>query len=352
MTTLPIPFFTAFLLLLLAATYHAALQKTASGRLFLAFLYANVLSMVFIGLRWSLNQVWFLPIAAVLALSGSALLYLAFCSLGREGVVIRAQRDWPHLIPSSLLILAVLLEPLAIDAILVGSKLVYCLLFILLLRRAPATLQLVPLQWFSNSHMALWGAVFSLLVSVFVDIAIAVDFALYEGRHAAGLVGVVNLAVALSLGWVSVLAGRSLGVKNQDIPIDIRSKNESEEPLLASPASTEDTQLYNKLNELLINQGLFADTDLNLQKLARKAGVPARAASRAINTQAKQNVSQWINSARVDAVCNILRDENISITQAMYEAGFLTKSNFNREFKRLKGCSPSQWRANEQSSTT
>ncbi|MFT4726053.1 MAG: AraC-like DNA-binding protein [Granulosicoccus sp.] len=28
----------------------------------------------------------------------------------------------------------------------------------------------------------------------------------------------------------------------------------------------------------------------------------------------------------------------------MNDAGFLAKSNFYREFRRLKGCSPTQWR--------
>lgn len=34
----------------------------------------------------------------------------------------------------------------------------------------------------------------------------------------------------------------------------------------------------------------------------------------------------------------------MTITEAMNEAGFSTKSNFNREFKRVTGLSPSEWR--------
>jgi len=91
-------------------------------------------------------------------------------------------------------------------------------------------------------------------------------------------------------------------------------------------------------------------SDLNLKKLARKVGVPTREVSRAINQHAEINVSQWINSARVDAACEALVDTEVSVTQAMMDAGFLTKSNFNREFRRLKGCSPTQWRENQSGS--
>lgn len=106
-----------------------------------------------------------------------------------------------------------------------------------------------------------------------------------------------------------------------------------------------DAALLETLNRLLVDNGLYADTELNLQKLARKAGVPARTVSRVINTQTGQNLSQWVNQARINAVCTLLTDDNVSVTEAMLEAGFLTKSNFNREFRRIKGCSPSEWRA-------
>ncbi|MEW6633873.1 MAG: helix-turn-helix domain-containing protein [Pseudomonadota bacterium] len=38
------------------------------------------------------------------------------------------------------------------------------------------------------------------------------------------------------------------------------------------------------------------------------------------------------------------------VTAAMFESGFQTKSNFNREFRRVTSLSPASWR--EQSRTT
>jgi AraC-like DNA-binding protein len=346
MTNLPIPFVAAFLVVLLACSNYQQLKETSTGRMFAIFLYLNALSMVCIGFRWSHELLWLLPIAALLALISTALLYLIFLSLGRRGPVIHLSRDWLHLIPPIVLAILGLTTPQWVEFLLVATKLMYAGLLIQLARQAPSSLQFVRLNWFNNSQKALWGTAVLLVFSVGVDVAIFVDFALFDGRHAARLVGVANLVIVSLLGWASVLAGRGNGA---DAHASGMKLSDIENPEIDPSTGTQDTfehdaQLQHTLNQLLIEHRLYADTDLNLQKLARKAGVPVRIVSRAINTHAQKNVSQWINSARVDAVCELLTDKKISVTQAMNDAGFLTKSNFYREFRRLKGCSPTQWR--------
>lgn len=285
-----------------------------------------------------------MPIAATMAVAGCALLYLAYCSLGRSEPVISFPRDIWHLLPVVSMVVVTLLSPYWIDPVLVATKLLYALLLARLAQQSPASLQLVRLSWLSNTQYAVWGTAAMLLVSALVDIIIAVDFALYDGRHAASVVGVVNLLVLLLLGWATAAAGRARA-NAQHVDSGIDSKSEASDTQNNSVTTTEDdTKLLNTLNSLLIDQRLYADSELNLQKLARKASVPSRKISRVINAQTGLNMSQWVNRARIDAVCNLLIDENINISDAMFEAGFLTKSNFNREFRRLKGCSPSEWR--------
>ncbi len=91
-------------------------------------------------------------------------------------------------------------------------------------------------------------------------------------------------------------------------------------------------------------KALYKDADLNLARLARKAGVPARKVSSAINRVKGKNVSQFVNEYRIDEACRLLTESDRSITELMFEAGFQTKSNFNREFSRVTGVSPKQWR--------
>lgn len=344
MTSLPIPFVVAFFVFLIAASNHHHLKSSSSGQAFAAVLYLYAFSMLLIGLRWSLGWVALMPIAATIAVTGCALLYLAYCSLGRSEPVISFPRDTWHLLPVVSMVVCALLAPYWLDLVLVVSKLLYALLLARLAQKSPVSLQLVRLSWLSNTQLALWGTAAILLISALVDIVIAVDFALYEGRHSASVVGVVNLLVLLLLGWATAAAGRARA-NAQQVDSALESNNNISDVHNATDATAEnDAQLLEALDSLLIDQRLYADSELNLQKLARKASVPSRKISRVINAQTGLNMSQWVNRARIDAVCDLLTDETINISDAMLEAGFLTKSNFNREFRRLKGCSPSEWR--------
>ena len=310
--------------------------------MFALVLYTYAASMVFIGLRWSLDMPWLIRIAATLAVVSTVSLYLAFRSLGRLPV-FSLHEDWLHLLPVLLVLGLPWFELDLTDLILILIKIYYSVLLINLARNVPVSLQLTQIDWLSNSERALWAAISLLIFSALIDVAIAVDFMLYQGTHAPALVGIVNLIGVLLIGWAIVQAGRG-SLENETGSAGGVAQSKVREGY----GEDDGVVLLERLNTLLIEDRLFADTNLNLQKIARKAGVPSRAVSRTINTHTKLNVSQWVNNARIDATCEILQNEDISITQAMGDAGFLTKSNFNREFKRVKGCSPSEWRMTQQ----
>ena len=371
MTSLPIPLVVAFLLLVLAAANHQRLAVTATGRVFELVLYLFAASLVCIGLRWAFDLIALLPIAAGLSVIGMALTYLAFRSLGRKGPVLSLARDAWHLLPILLILMAIAIRPPWVEVIVIVTNLVYALLLIRLAHQGPGSLQMVRLSVFSSAQRALWLVAALLIVNVVMDVIITIDFLLYDGRHAERFVGVVNLFVLLLLGWglVRAAGGRTIddesmpavltenGVasdadyvvdrdsdrdrdrdRDRDVDVDVETAS------VAEDHAVELEQLAH-LNRLLIDDGLYADTELNLMRLARKSGIPARTVSRIINTHTGQNMSQWVNSARIEKACERLKDGSTTVTQAMHDAGFLTKSNFNREFRRITGCSPSEWRA-------
>ncbi|WP_166418724.1 helix-turn-helix domain-containing protein [Cochlodiniinecator piscidefendens] len=70
---------------------------------------------------------------------------------------------------------------------------------------------------------------------------------------------------------------------------------------------------------------------------------PEKRLSSAINRATGGNVSRYINSWRIRHACKLIED-GTSVTVAMQDSGFNTKSNFNREFLRKTGVSPSQWK--------
>jgi AraC-like DNA-binding protein/ligand-binding sensor protein len=53
---------------------------------------------------------------------------------------------------------------------------------------------------------------------------------------------------------------------------------------------------------------------------------------------------EYIHAVRIEHVCELLLDSNLSITDAAFAVGFNSLSQFNRVFRRLKGTAPRKWR--------
>jgi AraC-like DNA-binding protein len=121
----------------------------------------------------------------------------------------------------------------------------------------------------------------------------------------------------------------------------------------AKPAATsrsiepteEDKVALSRIEAALGEGELYRSEDLSLAKLARKARLPAREVSAIINRATGLNVSQFVNDRRIAEACRLLRETERTVTQIMLDVGFSTKSNFNREFRRVTDISPKQWRA-------
>ncbi len=112
------------------------------------------------------------------------------------------------------------------------------------------------------------------------------------------------------------------------------------------PISEQDMQIVERLDALMRDKALFLNPDLTLSQLSRRMVVPAKQVSGAINRVTGANVSRYINAARIAAAQGMLR-QGQSVTNAMLGSGFNTKSNFNREFLRVAGKSPSDWLAEQ-----
>jgi AraC-like DNA-binding protein len=108
------------------------------------------------------------------------------------------------------------------------------------------------------------------------------------------------------------------------------------------PVTDHDVEIIAKLDALMAKQRLYLNPDLTLSLLSRRLIVPAKQLSAAINRTTGDNVSRYINKARISHAQDQLA-EGKTVTTAMLSSGFNTKSNFNREFLRITGQSPSDW---------
>lgn len=55
----------------------------------------------------------------------------------------------------------------------------------------------------------------------------------------------------------------------------------------------------------------------------------------------------YVNLVRVDKACGLMARQDISMEEVSFRVGYQTQSTFNRNFKRLTGYSPNQWKHKE-----
>ena len=109
-----------------------------------------------------------------------------------------------------------------------------------------------------------------------------------------------------------------------------------------------DEGIWDRIQTYMNNKKPYLDPDLTLSRLSRMMGIPVKDLSSTINRATGESVSRYINAARITTAQALMQNSE-SITDAMFQSGFNTKSNFNREFLRVSGTSPSVWLSTKQS---
>ncbi len=86
--------------------------------------------------------------------------------------------------------------------------------------------------------------------------------------------------------------------------------------------------------------------EIRLSTLADIAGMSPSAFSRFFKLHTGRNLSEYIIEQRLGYASRMLVDTAKSIAEISYQSGFNNLSNFNRIFRKRKGCSPSEFREN------
>lgn len=87
------------------------------------------------------------------------------------------------------------------------------------------------------------------------------------------------------------------------------------------------------------------DDGLSVKSAAKLLNLPSRHLSEAVNRVYGGSFSQHLNDLRIKHACSILQeDRSLSVTEVMLESGYATKSSFNKEFLRVMGMSPTQYK--------
>lgn len=107
-------------------------------------------------------------------------------------------------------------------------------------------------------------------------------------------------------------------------------------------------RLRSRLDRLMREEALHRDRDLSLAQLASALSASPHQVSELLNTELGCTFYDYVNRHRVEAVQHRLRAEpEATVLDLALEAGFNNKATFNKAFRRVAGCTPSEWRARQ-----
>ncbi|WP_391349689.1 helix-turn-helix domain-containing protein [Azospirillum sp. A23] len=177
-----------------------------------------------------------------------------------------------------------------------------------------------------------------LLTSASVDVVVAIDVEMNGARISSALVGYANLVLLLVLLYIFFYENR----RKKPEPSAMVDPPKVPSASLINPAYKE---ILEKLEREMNDSQLYRNENLSLSRIANKIRVPVRQISTAVNSVYALNVPQYVNNFRVRDACKMLEETDDSVIDIAFAVGFTTKSNFNREFLRVTGVSPSVWRS-------
>ena len=82
---------------------------------------------------------------------------------------------------------------------------------------------------------------------------------------------------------------------------------------------------------------------IKLDEIAGIVNMTASSFSRYFKRINSKTFSQYVSEIRVGYACRLLIENKYQIARVCYESGFNNLSNFNRQFKAIMKCSPSEY---------
>jgi AraC-like DNA-binding protein len=99
-----------------------------------------------------------------------------------------------------------------------------------------------------------------------------------------------------------------------------------------------------QLNRVLATiDARFMDA-LTLDELAAAGAMSLRSLNRTFQRHLGESAGRYLTRTRIAHACRLLSDTSLPITVIASRSGYTSLANFNRQFKQLKGNSPSAWR--------
>ncbi|MCG1031431.1 MULTISPECIES: helix-turn-helix domain-containing protein [Leclercia] len=337
MPSVPFPVLTllALTLLLVRALFPA--HQRHRGTLY--FLITCILLIAVTTLRWEFNLASLRHLQPFLAMLLPPVVWHSFISMAP---VNRRRYLIQLLAPASLSLCIRIVWPASTDWLLILLFTGYGCSLLSFARQGGRRLTLCRGELEQTKRMASLAGCF-LCLSAIADLLILFDFGMTGGKLAPSIIAIAQAMLLPFIGAAILAAGKHVALAETGAKV-----------APARPVIVEDeaANTFNALEKMVRDSQIYLNPDLTLALLARKTGIPARQLSSSVNAVSAGNLSQWINGFRIERAKTLLVSTALPVTEIMLESGFTTKSNFNREFQRVVGASPTAFRQQQRENLT
>lgn len=123
--------------------------------------------------------------------------------------------------------------------------------------------------------------------------------------------------------------------------------NTNEFSLLSSPGLVQNdshplkNDRFDKIKEYILNN---FDKDISLPEMANMANMAVTTFCNFFKEQYRITFVEYLNSVRIGHACKLLSANDQNIVDVAFECGFNNLANFNRQFKKYKNMTPTQYR--------
>ena len=115
---------------------------------------------------------------------------------------------------------------------------------------------------------------------------------------------------------------------------------------LASPGYVQNTHLKSSDHLQKINQYIMQNfqEDISLPEIAGVANMALTTFCCFFKEHYRVSFVEYLNTVRIGYACKLISEKDLNIVEAAGESGFNNLANFNRQFKKIKNMTPSEYR--------